>query len=155
MRHSCLAICLLAMCATARAQENCPWLTQGTASALMGGPVTATVHASAGEGSCEFLFPPGDDHAKAARNNSLQLKIVVGHTPSKECAAGEPITGVGEDSVFCAADIKNEHREVIRGRVRSTDFLLTLTARGSSASDKASLKSSLQQAAEEVAGNLF
>jgi len=135
---------LLALVAAAHAQQACPWLTQGTAAALMGGEVSATVHGSATEGTCEFQrSPPG----------SLHMSIAVSHSQPKQCTTGEPLTGIGQDAVFCMSDAGNGHVVTIRSRVRSTFFLLTLT--GKVTTDKASLRNVLEQAAEEVAGNLF
>ena len=139
-RAGLLAVLLLG-CGAARAQQSCPWLTQGTAAALMGGSVTMSTQAANGEGSCEF----------AREDGSLRLKIVVGHQSMKECMAGESIAGIGEDSVYCEETAASEHRARIRGRVRSSYFLFTMTARD----PKASLRSPLAQVGEEVAGNLF
>jgi hypothetical protein len=129
------------MCGLASAQQSCPWLTQGTAASLLGGTVTASVHVASGEGSCDF----------AREDRSSRLQIVVGHHPSNECPKGEPLAGIGQESVLCVEDAAGEHRETIRGHVRSSHFLLTLTAHAASAL----LRSSLEQAGEEVAGNLF
>jgi hypothetical protein len=107
----------------------------------MGGAVNASAHVANGEGSCEF----------AREDDSLRLRIVVGHQRPNECAKGAPLTGIGEDSVLCVEDAAGEHRERIRGRVRSSYFLLTMMAQTASAS----LRSSLEQVGEEVAGNLF
>jgi hypothetical protein len=84
-------------------------------------------------------------------DGSLRLGIVVSHDQPKECAAGEPLAGVGEESVLCVEKVGGEHRERIRGRVRSMYFLLTMTAHDG----KASFRNMLEQAGEEVAGNLF
>lgn len=155
MWRACALLAMLSLCAGANAQEVCPWLTQGTAAALMGGSVSANVHVSVGEGTCEFSRGAGGDHAGAAMGSSLHMKIVVTNLPPKECVTGERLTGVGEDAVLCRMDSEGEHRETIRGRVRATYFLLTLIAKETSTTDKGSLRRSLEQAAEEVAGNLF
>jgi hypothetical protein len=121
----------------------------------MGGDVSAEVQGSAGEGSCEFARGEGGNHPERALASSLEMKIVVGHVAPKECATGERLTGIGEDAVFCRVDQDGEHCQTIRGRVRSTYFLLTLTVKGTRTGDKAVLRRSLEQAAEGVAGNLF
>ncbi len=146
---------LFSLCACARAQEICPWLTQGTAAALLGEDVQVHIHVSAGEGDCEFVPRAGGDPSGAVPSTGKLMTIVVSHQSSKECATGERLAGIGEDSIFCEADVEGSHRETIRGRVRSKYFLLMVTSRKTSASDNASLRHSLEQVAEEVAGNLF
>lgn len=155
MWRACSVLILFLLSTGALAQQVCPWLTQGTAATLMGGAVSANVHISTGEGTCEFVRTSDDDHPGAALASNLQMRIAVSHLPPKECATGERLTGIGQDSVFCATDVEGKHQEMIRGRVRGNYFLLTLTARGNSATDKATLRPTLEQAAEEVAGNLF
>jgi hypothetical protein len=153
--RACLLLFMLSLCPGARAQQACPWLTQGTAAGLMGGDVSASVHVSAGEGTCEFVRAVGGDHPGAGSKSSLHLRIVVSHLPPPECARGERLTGIGQDAALCRTDAKGEHHEIIVGRVRTTHFVLTLTAREASASHEASFRGSLEQAAEEVSGNLF
>lgn len=146
---------LLLLCAGVRAQESCPWLTVGTAEALLGGAVSASTHVSAGEGSCDFARDADAARSATGAGSDLVLKIAVGHQLPKECATGEPLTGIGEDSVWCAMDAGRERVGIIRGRVRTTYFLLTLTGTAASAQETASIKSVLERAAEEVAGSLF
>jgi hypothetical protein len=142
-----VALILLWHCGALRAQAVCPWLTEGTGAALMAGDVTAHVAEANGEGTCEFT--------RAAPAGSLRLSIAISHLPPKDCPAGERLSGVGQDAVFCSADMGGEFRATIRGRVRATYFLLTETGKPASASDKAALRDALEQAAEEVAGSLY
>ena len=155
MRRACVVLLILSgSCAGASAQQACPWLTEGTAAELLGGAVTATAHGSASEGSCSFVRNPTAGQ-NAETHGILFMSIVVGDEPPRECAQGEGIPEVGEDSTLCTVDAGAEHREFLRGRVRSTWFLLTLTASGEMSHDKASLRRALTQIGEEVAGNLF
>jgi hypothetical protein len=155
MGRAWASLLLLSLCTYARAQQACPWLTQGTAGALLGEEVRVTVHGSADEGDCEFVPSADGDHSDTALNNGKLMKIVVGHQLPKECAAGERLTGIGQDSTLCLSDAGGVHREIIRGRVRNRYFLITVSARKASASDEASSRHALEQLAEEVAGNLF
>jgi hypothetical protein len=139
--RAALFLLMLTVCAAARGQQSCPWLTQGTAAALLGGAVRANAQVAEGVGSCEFVREDG----------SLRLKIVVSHARPKECVNGTALTGVGEDAVACTEEIAGEHRETIRGRVRAHYFLLTMSARSGSLS----MRDALEQVGEEVAGNLF
>ncbi len=155
MWRACGVLILFLLPAVVRAQQVCPWLTEGTAAALMGGDIRASVHVSADEGICEFSRSADGDRNGAVLGEGLHLRIAVGRQQPRECATGEPLTGIGENSVLCAADVEGKHKLMIRGRVRNTYFLLTLTAMEASATDMASLRRTLEQVAEEVAGNLF
>lgn len=155
MWRVCGVLILFLLPACARSQQVCPWLTQGTAAALMAGDVRASVHVSAGEGTCEFLRTADDDDNRAAVGEGLLLGIAVSRQLPRECATGEPLKGVGQDSVFCAEDADGKHQQMIRGRVRNTYFLLTLTSKATRTTNEAVLRRTLDQAAEEVAGNLF
>jgi hypothetical protein len=151
MQRLCVMCALLwVLTAGARAQQVCPWLTEGTAATLLGGPVTNEVHAvSASEGSCVFT--------RGVERNALVLRIEVGKIAAAECAAGEVVRGIGDEAWRCALDVGGEHREVIRGRVRATKILLMLTVRGGGAKllSRDAQRSAVEQVAEEVSGTLF
>jgi hypothetical protein len=141
---------LWVLAAGARAQQVCPWLTEGTAATLLGGSVTTEVHTvSAGEGSCVFT--------RAVERDALVLRIEVGKVAAAECITGEGARGIGDEAWRCAMDVGGEHREVIRGRVRATKFLLILTTRGGGAKllSKDEQRSAVEQVGEEITGNLF
>jgi len=138
-----------------RAQEDCPWLTVGTAAALMRGDATETVHVAAGEGTCDFWRKARGEPKEPAEENDLHLRIEVKPLPPKECTTGENLIGVGEDAVLCIMAVGGKQQEIVRGRVRKTYFLLTLTAMKATPVNRISLSSIIKQAAEEVAGNLF
>ncbi len=148
-----MLLVLLSMCAHATAQGSCPWLTEGTAAALMGGEVTTSVHVSAGEGTCAFVRVNAGDPASAS--GGMHLEILVSHLPAKRCATGERLLGIGQDAVFCRTDTAEHHQQTIRGRVRTSYFVLDLTSKASMAGDKGLSRRSLEEAAEEVAGSLF
>ncbi len=151
MLRMCLICAWFAILAPlAQAQQICPWLTQGTAAKLMGGPVTADVQATtASEGVCVFT--------RSTTGDSVVLRIVIGPALSAVCLDGDHLRGVGDQAIHCATDKPNEHREAIQGNVRATQFALTLTARGPSVSPlpKNTQRSATEQLAEEVAGSLF
>lgn len=155
MWRVCGVLILFLLPACVCAQQVCPWLTQGTAAALMAGDVRANVHVSEGEGTCEFLRTAVDDDNLAAVGEGLLLRIAVSRQLPRECATGEPLKGIGQDSVFCDEDADGKHRQMIQGRVRNTYFLLTLTSKQTRTTNEAVLRRTLEQAAEEVAGNLF
>jgi hypothetical protein len=51
--------------------------------------------------------------------------------------------------------VDGEQRDIIRGRVRGTYFLLVLKAARANSTDEALHKTTLERIAEVVAGNLF
>jgi hypothetical protein len=146
---------LIAFCAEAHAQEACPWLTKGTAAALLGGDVGVQVRVSKGEGVCDFQRETSGRSNARMPEDGLRLRIAVGHLMPKECATGERLTGIGEDSVLCGMDVAGARQEMIRGRVRDKYFLFTLIAAAGSPADTSWLRKTLEQGAEEVAGNLL
>lgn len=146
----CLFFILLSLCGGGRAQQPCPWLTVGTAEALLGETATVSVHGSSHQGDCEFHLGRADSH-----NSEGMLKILVGAQPFKECAAGDHLTGIGQDSMHCEMKDSAEHVEAVRGRVRSSYFLITLRRKITSQRTEVAFRQSLEQIAEEVAGNLF
>lgn len=135
---------------SARAQQTCPWLTQGTAAKLMGGPVTADVHTiTANQGSCVFT--------RGTSGNTVVLRIETGPALSAVCVDGDHLHGVGNQALRCATDQAHEHREAIHGNVRATHFALILTVPDSAASllPQDVQRNAAEQAGEEVAGSLF
>lgn len=155
MLRACALVFLLSLCAKAHAEEACPWLTKGTVAALMGGDVSVAVHVLAGEGTCDFLRDANGGSNGPAPGDGLHLRIAVSPLPPKECATGERLTGIGEDSVLCSMDVEGTHREMIRGRVRDKYVLVTLSIAKKNPAYDASLRQMLERATEEVAGNLF
>lgn len=121
----------------------------------MASDVRVSVHVSEGEGSCEFLRTAVDYDNRAAAGEALVLRITVNRQLPRECATGEPLKGIGQDALFCAEDAYGKHQQIIRGRVRDTYFILALTSNETKSSNKAALRRTLEQAAEEVAGNMF
>ena len=116
----------------------------------MGGPVTADVQATtASEGACVFT--------RGTTGDTVVLRIEIGPALPTVCLDGDHLRGIGDQAVHCSTDKPNEHREVIQGKVRTTQFALTLTARGPglSALPKDTQRSAAEQLAEEVAGSLF
>ncbi|WP_263380311.1 hypothetical protein [Granulicella paludicola] len=114
-----------------------------------------TVHVTEGTGGCDFVSNTnGGTKASASRAN-LHLRIEVSHSSPKECAAGERLTGIGEDAVLCSQTVAGEQQDMVRGRVRSTYFLCLLEAAKTNSTDEALQRTTLERIAEVVAGNLF
>lgn len=117
--------------------------------------MSVAVHVSASEGTCEFLRSAHDGSKGSDPDDGLHLRIVVSHLQPKECAAGDRLIGVGEDSVRCSIVVDGRQQEMIRARVRSIYLLVTLIAGKGIPTNTAQLRSIVERVAEEVAGNLF
>jgi hypothetical protein len=115
----------------------CPWVTEGSAAKVLGGPVHAILNvASPTQGTCTF--------AKTTRPQD-QLKVLVGAGNIPSCPAGSAkVIGVGDQASRCHLP---HSAQMISGNVRAVDMAITLS--GNQADD------ALQQIAEQVAGNLF
>lgn len=147
-----LLLPLLLLCASARAQTPCPWLTQGTAATWLQGPVTVSTNLlSTNEGTC--LFTLHQDNA------SYTLEITVSATNHPLCpSSSKPLTGIGNEAVLCTANpSRNQTTDTISSRIRDRYLTVQLTITGKSTSPLAPDKRQalVQQAAEEAAGNLY
>jgi len=118
----------------------CPWLTEGSAAKVLGGPVHAILNvASASQGTCTFV--------KTARPQE-QLKVLVGAGNVPSCPAGSAkVIGVGDQASRCHLP---HSAQMISGNVRAVDMAITLSGGFGNQSEDA-----IQQIAEQVAGNLF
>jgi hypothetical protein len=127
----------------------CPWLTEGTAAATLGAPVTTAVTLQGDpdrpEGTCLFTAPQGT------------LEIAVTTAPSEPaCPANSlKLPGIGNEATFC----HTENRDRITSRVRDLSFRTTLSTQpGAPQPDPKQQEAHLHQlerVAEQVAGNLF
>jgi hypothetical protein len=115
----------------------CPWLTEGSAAKVLGGPVHAILNVvSPTQGTCTFV--------KVARPKE-QLKVLVGAGNVPSCPAGSAnVIGVGDQATRCHLP---HSAQMISGNVRAVDMAITLS--GGQTED------AIQQIAEQVAGNLF
>jgi hypothetical protein len=132
-----------------RSQTTCPWLTQGSASRVLGGDVSAKVSVSnTGEGSCRFL---------REQKSPDTLKILVSKNALASCPTeSKELKGIGNQAAMCRAPFAHSKDvEMVSGRVRHLHFTVTLTSR----EQKSPVKlpdvqgDALEQIAEQIAGN--
>src|SRR3984885_2424231 len=142
---------VLLSASTLRAEPVCPWLTQGSAAAMLGGDVTAVIKLTPPEqGSCAFSLQQG--------GATYSLEVVVESTPRSTCPPASPkLRGIGNEAVSCRLQrSQNETSEVINSRVRTLYFTISLTIKGTASPtiplDKQ--KDIVERAAEQIAGNL-
>lgn len=149
-------LCVLAtlsLCFVARAQTApCPWLTEGTAAELLSGPVAvATRILPAGDSTCAFTRQQG------AATSVLEISITA--SDHSICPPNSmKLPGIGNEAVFCTPNHPpNEITDIVSGRARNLYFAvrLTITGKPSTTLSHAMRQSLLEQAAEEVAGNLY
>lgn len=143
---------VLVSAGTAQAETLCPWLTQGTAAAMLGGEVSAVIKLMPpDQGSCTFSRQQG--------TVAYSLEVIVESTPRATCPPASPkLSGVGNEAVSCRVQRSpNEAAEVITSRVRTLYFTVSLTTQGTanSATLLPRQKDIVERAAEQVAGNLF
>jgi hypothetical protein len=154
------ALLLTPLAPQAQAQQKkenpiCPWLTEGTATATLGTPITTAITLRGDpdlpEGTCTFTAPQGSI-----------LEIAVTSTPPEPvCPANSPkLTGIGNEATFCRLDRPpTETRYVLTSRVRDLFFRTTLTLQPPAPSpdpkQQEAHQQQLERIAEQVAGNLF
>lgn len=135
----------------ARGATACPWLTQGSAAALLGGEVTSAVTATeTNEGSCTF---------SRTRGTTSSLEVTVQKGTLAGCPeSSRKLKAIGNEALLCAiAPSANESGEEVSGRVRDSFFTIVLRVRGPGKAGMSldAQRVAVEQAAEQVAGNLF
>ena len=154
-----VAVCITA--SSAKAENNCPWLNEATASGFLGAPAVGTFQAPAGQPAvCTFT------QQSSGTTRVLQLEVettpdAANHLKAleKSCASnGAPLQAIGNEAITCISDDRGGRPsgEVI-GRVRDQIFVIRVTT--SLKNDPFLARNALQRlintAAEQVAGNLF
>jgi hypothetical protein len=134
------------------AEPVCPWLTQGSAAAMLGGDVASVIKLTPhGEGSCVFSLQQG-----AA---TYSLEVVVESTPRTACPpASQKLLGIGNEAVACRLQRSpNDAIEIVSSRVRRLYFTVSLKIQGAANPGISHNKQRdiVERAAEQVAGNLF
>jgi hypothetical protein len=134
------------------AADVCPWITQGSVAKLLEGDVQLSIQTTDDkQGSCNFSRVDG--------KVSYTLEVSVGPEANGTCPKGSAeLRGIGNEAYFCSVKrSSSETLEKVSSRVRDSFFTVTLSAsgpRGLVMPDDAR-RSVLDQAAEQVAGNLF
>jgi hypothetical protein len=129
----------------------CPWLTQGSAASILAADVVVAADVSEkGEGSCRF---------SRQRGSADFLEIRVSKAPLSTCPAkSEELKGIGSGAVRCSMrGSQGEAVEMVSSRVRDRSFTVTLNSRKRTGAARTSSpkEDTLEQIAEQVAGNLY
>lgn len=166
-RASCLLLLFIASAAATLAQYNapqakagnsitpsqptCPWLTAGSAVRALGGDVSVSVSATNNnDGSCKFL---------KLQDSRDSLQIQVGKDSLTGCPGEHTkLVGIGNEAAECKLPgPRGETIDMVSSRVRNVHFNVTLTIFGQRVPAKPPNEPevSLEQIAEQIAGNLY
>ena len=153
-----LLACMGSLPSLARAANRCPWMTEATASGLIGADSVGSYSAAidAQPAVCTFIG--------GAR--SLTVTVEIAKDPharmtalAQQCAsAPAPLHAIGNEAVSCEAPLRSrEPGARALGRVRDQVFTITLKTRVKEDPilTRDALKARIYTAAEQVAGNLF
>lgn len=156
----CLGCCIL-MPLTARAANSCPWLTEATASSLIGSNSVGSFTAATGMQPAICSFSPKDQAlaqltitVEIAKDPQMRMRAV-----ARSCGANpSALHAIGNEAVYCSSD--RHHGEIGEravGRVRDQVFTIVLISKvkNNPVLTRDALKARLYTAAEQVAGNLF
>lgn len=157
-----VGLCGVGLPSAAHAANNCPWLTETTASSLIGAEAVGSYTAPAGTQPAVCTFTQKSEGAV----RTLTITIELSTEPharmtsvARACGTGaEPLNAIGNEAVYCAADIRRgELGERAVGRVRNQVFTIDLNSamKDDPILTRDALKSRIYTAAEQVAGNLF
>ena len=146
----------------ARAANNCPWMSETTASSLLGGDAIGVYVAGTERkpATCTFTQP------MAQGERSLQITVQVVGDPQARLAQAEltcgtepaPMHAIGNEAIFCTGEESQRQRsERAVGRVRDQVFAITFvtSVKDDSVLTREALKARIYTASEQVAGNLF
>lgn len=153
---------LLGGAVPAYAANDCPWMTETTASSLLSANATGA-YTSATErrpAVCTFT------QATADGARSLQITVQSVGDPQARLAQAEetcgtdpaPLHAIGNEAISCTgAETPGERIERAVGRVRDKIFSITFTTsiKDDPVLSRDALKARIYTASEQVAGNLF
>lgn len=156
------ALCLMGVAVPARAANNCPWMSEATASSLLGGDATGAYVAATEEKSASCIFT--QQTAQGDRTLRITVQVVADvqtrlTQAERTCGADPaPLHAIGNEAIFCTGEEGRAGRsERAVGRVRDQLFAIAIST--SVADDTVLthdvLKARIYTASEQVAGNLF
>ena len=153
---------LLLACGKCKPEEgHCVWLNEATASGYLNGPVTLDVKTGPEDQSiCIFTNRKSAKDSVALRIMVQPLKdtnkVVTSHE-SLCASAPAPLKAIGNEAVSCSADVGHAHGEQVIGRVRDRLFIVSVTSTMAEdpVTTRQSLRESVRDIAEQVAGALF
>jgi hypothetical protein len=162
LRIALCAFFFIAALPFARADNNCAWLNEATASGLLGGDATGDSHAAAGAQPAVCTFT----QQSAGVKRTLRITVEIAADAHARLIAMAQNCGIdafalkaiGNEAMACSADDRKAGPgERVIGRVRDQVFTITIASslKGDPAFSRDILKTKIYTAAEQVAGNLF
>ena len=162
LRGAVLLVCL-SMPTLALAANNCPWMNEATASALLGGQ-SMGAYSPAGTNQpavCTFTQSAADvtrtlKITVASAQEDPHARFIQSGSSCQSDAA--PLKAIGNEAITCALnDGGKSHGARAVGRVRDQIFeiLITTTRIDDPILTRDALKIRMNTAAEQTAGNLF
>jgi hypothetical protein len=146
----------------AHAANNCPWMSETTASSLLGVEATGVYVAGTERKPAMCTFT----QQIAQGERSLQITVELVGDPQARLAQAEltcgtdpaPMHAIGNEAIFCTGETGQSQRsERAVGRVRDQVFAITFvtSVKDDSVLTREALKARIYTASEQVAGNLF
>jgi hypothetical protein len=146
----------------AHAANNCPWMSETTASSLLGGDATGVYVAGTERRPAVCTFTQQTE----AGARSLQISVQVVGDPHARLAQAEekcgtdpaPLNAIGNEAIYCTGDESPGQRsEHAVGRVRDQVFSIVLATavKDDAVFTRDALIARIYTASEQVAGNLF
>jgi hypothetical protein len=146
----------------AHASNACPWLTEATASGILGVNAEGAYQPAAGTQPATCTFTEKEEGGA----RTLTITVETANDPQarvndlvRTCAdSPSPLRAIGNEAVTCAVDVRRgQLTERTIGRVRGQIFTITLKSalKDDPILTRDVVKGHLYTAAEQVAGNLF
>ena len=146
----------------AHAANDCPWMSEATASGLLGGEATGVYVAATERRPAVCTFT----QQSAQGERSLQVAVEAVGEPQARLAQAEltcgtdpaPMHAIGNEAIFCTGEDRLGLRsERAVGRVRNQLFTITLatSVNEDQVLTRELLKARIYTASEQIAGNLF
>ena len=158
MRAAVLILVISTGACAAQAPVVCPWLSTGSAEAVLGGSVTLSARVEGiRQGNCRFT--------RESQGRERTISIVIGKEDTHGCPQGSAsLAALGNEAVQCTShDAQGQRLDMIAGRVRDVYFVVgignvldatTIPAAPASPSTPFSA-SILERITEQVVGNLY
>jgi hypothetical protein len=157
-----ILIGVIAGAGPARAANNCPWLSETTASSLLGGEAMGSYSAATERKPAVCMFtqqtPQGDRLLEVTVQVAMEPQAKLAQTEQTCGTDPAPLHAIGNEAIFCTGeDLPSRRSERAVGRVRDQVFAITFTTsiKDDSVLTREALKARIYTASEQVAGNLF
>ena len=158
MRIALLISVLSTGVCAAQAPAVCPWLSTGSAAAVVGGTVILSAHIESNQqGMCRFT--------READGKVKSLEIIIGNEDRHVCPEGSTkLIALGNEALQCkSSNATGQSLNIIAGRMRNVYFAVSIgnSPEGASIPSEPGHPtdpygaSALERVTEQVVGNLY